>query len=297
MLMELLAVMAPVLCGAAIGFFWVRLGNEYPMAFVTRLVLYIGTPALILNALGSAEIDNSSFLRTGLATLTVMALLLALSWPFSRLISKPWKVAVAPLLFSNVGNMGLPVSLYAFGQAGFAYAITIMVTMSLLQFTLGAWLASTSGNPLRSVVRSPTIWASILATTLLLSDIHMPRFVANSLELISGFTVPLMLITLGVSLASIRVRNLAAGVGFSALRIPFAAACAWGIGTLLELPPLALHVLVMQMAMPVAVYNYMFAQKAGREPEYVATLVFCSTLAAFLYLPALLAVLGAEMGQ
>ena len=40
------------------------------MAFVTRLVLYIGTPALILNALGSAEIDNSSFLRTGLATLT-----------------------------------------------------------------------------------------------------------------------------------------------------------------------------------------------------------------------------------
>jgi len=99
-----------------------------------------------------------------------------------------------------------------------------------------------------------------------------------------------------VSLASIRVKNLAAGVGFSVLRIPFAALCAWGIGTLLDLPPLALHVLTMQMAMPVAVYNYMFAQKAGREPEYVATLVFCSTLAAFLYLPMLLAAMGATLG-
>ena len=293
MLMELLAVMAPVLCGAAIGFFWIRLGHDYPMAFVTKLVLYIGTPALILNALGSAEIDNTSFLRTGLATLAVMGLLLALSWPFARLIGKPWKVAVAPLLFSNVGNMGLPVSLYAFGEAGFAYAITIMVTMSLLQFSLGAWLASTGGNPLRSITRSPTIWASIVATVMLLSDVHMPRFIGNSLELISGFTVPLMLITLGVSLANIRVRNLAAGVGFSLLRIPFAAASAWAIGSLIGLPPLALNVLIMQMAMPVAVYNYMFAQKAGREPEYVATLVFCSTLAAFIYLPALLATLGA----
>ena len=31
-------------------------------------------------------------------------------------------------------------------------------------------------------------------------------------------------------------------------------------------------------------------------PEYVATLVFCSTLAAFLYLPMLLAAMGATLG-
>ena len=60
---------------------------------------------------------------------------------------------------------------------------------------------------------------------------------------------------------------------------------------LLGLPPLAQSVLILQMSMPVAVYNYLFAQRARREPEYVAGLVFCSTLLSFLYLPVLLALM------
>lgn len=43
------------------------------------------------------------------------------------------------------------------------------------------------------------------------------------------------------------------------------------------------------MSMPVAVFNYLFAQRAQREPAYVASLVFCSTLLALVYLPLMLA--------
>ena len=57
------------------------------------------------------------------------------------------------------------------------------------------------------------------------------------------------------------------------------------------LPPLAQSILVVQMCMPVAVFNYLFAQRARREPAYVASLVFCSTLMALIYLPVLLALL------
>ncbi|MED5253005.1 MAG: AEC family transporter, partial [Pseudomonadota bacterium] len=38
MLAELFAVMAPVLAGAGLGFLWVRLGQPYPVDFITRLV-------------------------------------------------------------------------------------------------------------------------------------------------------------------------------------------------------------------------------------------------------------------
>ncbi|SDL24354.1 Membrane transport protein [Modicisalibacter muralis] len=67
---------------------------------------------------------------------------------------------------------------------------------------------------------------------------------------------------------------------------------AFGVTEWLGLPPLAQSVLVLQMSMPVAVYNYLFAQRAQREPEYVAGLVFCSTLLSFIYLPVLLAIMG-----
>ncbi|WP_299236414.1 AEC family transporter [uncultured Halomonas sp.] len=289
MLAELFAVMAPVLAGAGLGFSWVRLGQPYPVEFVTRLVFNIGTPALVIASLSNAEIEAGNFGRTMLATALVICTMAAMTWPLARLLRKDWRVLLAPAMYPNTGNMGLPVVLYAFGSAGFAYGITVMVTVSLFQFTLGSVMASNSGNPLRTLVRTPTVYAILLSLVLLLTDTALPLWLANSVDLISGFTVPLMLITLGVSLASIQVRSLHSGIGFSLLRIPVAAALAWGIGALLGLPPLAHGIVVLQMSMPVAVFNYLFAQKARREPEYVASLVFCSTLLSLLYLPLLLA--------
>ncbi|WP_311946086.1 AEC family transporter [Halomonas piscis] len=289
MLTELFAVMAPVLAGAGLGFSWVRLGQPYPVEFVTRLVFNIGTPTLVIASLSSAEIEASNFGRTMLATALVICTMAAMTWPLARLLRQDWRVLLAPAMYPNTGNMGLPVVLYAFGSAGFAYGITVMVTVSLFQFTLGSVMASSGGNPLRTLVRTPTVYAILLSLVLLLTGTDLPLWLANSVELISGFTVPLMLITLGVSLASIQVRSLRSGISFSLLRIPVAAALAWCIGALLGLPPLAHSIVVLQMSMPVAVFNYLFAQKARREPEYVASLVFCSTLLSLLYLPLLLA--------
>lgn len=290
MFAELFAVMAPVITGAGLGFFWIRRGFDYPVAFVTKLVFNIGTPALVIASLAGAEIDASSFGRTMLAAALVLCAMAALAFVLALVLRKDWRVLLAPTMYPNTGNMGLPVILYAFGEAGFAFGITVMVTVSLFQFTLGTMLAS-RGNPLKSLVKTPTVYAILISIALLFTDTELPLWLQNSVDLISGFTVPLMLITLGVSLASIQVRSLRSGVWFSLLRIPLAAGVAWGIGIWLDLPPMALAILVLQMSMPVAVFNYLFAQKSQREPAYVASLVFCSTLLSLIYLPVLLALL------
>ncbi|WP_442487488.1 AEC family transporter [Halomonas litopenaei] len=290
MFAELFAVMAPVITGAGLGFFWIRRGFDYPVAFVTKLVFNIGTPALVIASLAGAEIDASSFGRTMLAAALVLCAMAALAFVLALVLRKDWRVLLAPTMYPNTGNMGLPVILYAFGEAGFAFGITVMVTVSLFQFTLGTMLAS-RGNPLKSLVKTPTVYAILISIALLFTDTELPLWLQNSVDLISGFTVPLMLITLGVSLASIQVRSLRSGIWFSLLRIPLAAGVAWGIGIWLDLPPMALAILVLQMSMPVAVFNYLFAQKSQREPAYVASLVFCSTLLSLIYLPVLLALL------
>ncbi|UYF99044.1 AEC family transporter [Halomonas sp. GD1P12] len=288
MLVELFAVMAPVLAGAGLGFFWVRLGYPYPIEFVTRLVFNVGTPALVLASLAGASIDAHTFGKTMLAAALVISLMGVASFGVARLLRRDWKVLIAPMMYPNTGNMGLPVVLYAFGSAGFVYGITVMVTVSLFQFTIGAMLSS-RGNPLKTLVKTPTVYAILISMALMLTDTALPGWIANTVDLMSGFTVPLMLITLGVSLASIRVDNLRSGLGFSLVRIPLAAVTAWLVAELLNLPALAQMILVLQMCMPVAVFNYLFAQRAQREPVYVASLVFCSTLLALFNLPALLA--------
>jgi predicted permease len=45
---ELFAVIAPILICAGLGYGWARWGLEYPVDFVTRLVMNIGAPCLIL---------------------------------------------------------------------------------------------------------------------------------------------------------------------------------------------------------------------------------------------------------
>ncbi|OAZ97044.1 AEC family transporter [Halomonas sp. G11] len=287
MLAELFAVMAPVLAGAGLGFTWVRLGHPYPVDFVTRLVFNIGTPSLVLASLAGAEIDASTFGRTMLSTALVIICMAGATFFVAKLLRRDWRVLLSPMMYPNTGNMGLPVVLYAFGSAGFVYGITVMVTVSLFQFTVGTMLAS-RGNPLKSLAKTPTVYAIAIAMALLLTDTELPLWLANSVDLMSGFTVPLMLITLGVSLASIKVKNLRSGLGFSLVRIPLAATAAWVIADLMGLPPLAQGILVLQMSMPVAVFNYLFAQRSQREPAYVASLVFCSTLLALVYLPLLL---------
>lgn len=290
MLAELFAVMAPVLAGAGLGFLWIRLGHPYPVDFVTRLVFNIGTPSLVLASLAGADIDANTFGRTMLATALVIITMGVATFGVAKLLRRNWRVLLAPMMYPNTGNMGLPVVLYAFGSAGFAYGITAMITVSLFQFTLGAALNS-RGNPLKTLIKTPTVYAILISMVLLLTNTSLPPWLANTVGLMSGFTVPLMLITLGVSLASIQVKNLRSGLGFSLVRIPLAAGAAWLIAGWLGLPPLAQSILVVQMCMPVAVFNYLFAQRAQREPAYVASLVFCSTLLALFYLPVLLALL------
>ncbi|GEN27272.1 hypothetical protein HVA01_09180 [Halovibrio variabilis] len=290
MLAELFAVMAPVLAGAGLGYVWVRLGHPYPVDFITRLVFNIGTPSLVLASLAGADIDAATFGQTMLAAALVIITMGAATFLVAKLLHRHWRVLLAPMMYPNTGNMGLPVVLYAFGSAGFAYGITVMVTVSLFQFTLGAVL-NNQGNPLKTLLKTPTVYAIIISMVLLLTDTSLPAWLANTVDLMSGFTVPLMLITLGVALANIQVKNLRSGLGFSLIRIPLAAVVAWLIAGWVGLPPLAQSILVVQMCMPVAVFNYLFAQRAQREPVYVASLVFCSTLLALIYLPVLLALL------
>lgn len=290
MLAELFAIMAPVLAGAGLGYSWVRLGHPYPVDFITRLVFNIGTPSLVLASLAGADIDAATFGQTMLAAALVIITMGASTFLVAKLLRRSWRVLLAPMMYPNTGNMGLPVVLYAFGGAGFVYGITVMVTVSLFQFTLGAVLNS-QGNPLKTLIKTPTVYAIAISMALLLTGTSLPPWLANTVDLMSGFTVPLMLITLGVSLASIQVKNLRSGLGFSFLRIPLAAVTAWLIAGWVGLPPVAQSILVVQMCMPVAVFNYLFAQRAQREPAYVASLVFCSTLLALLYLPVLLALL------
>lgn len=288
MLAELFAVLSPVIIVAGIGYAWARSGQNYPTEFIARLVLSIGTPSLVLATLSRTDLDPQAFISIALGCVFVTGCMGLIGLLFSRLFRQQWKVLVPAFLFPNTGNMGLPISLYAFGEHGLALAVGFFLTLSIFQFTVGIALSGNAAS-MRDLLRNPILISLFLALPIIFFDLQLPRWLGNTVSLLGGMTIPLMLLTLGVSLASIRLRHLGSGLGLGALRILLGAAVGWGIGAALALEPLTHAVLVVQSAMPVAVFNYLFAVRANRSPEQVASLVLCSTILAIGLLPLILA--------
>lgn len=288
MLAELFAVLSPVIIVAGIGYAWARSGQNYPTEFIARLVLSIGTPSLVLATLSRTDLDPQAFISIALGCVLVTGCMGLIGLLFSRLFRQQWNVLVPAFLFPNTGNMGLPISLYAFGEHGLALAVGFFLTLSIFQFTVGIALSGNAAS-MRDLLRNPILISLFLALPIIFFDLQLPRWLGNTVSLLGGMTIPLMLLTLGVSLASIRLRHLGSGIGLGALRILLGAAVGWGIGAALALEPLTHAVLVVQSAMPVAVFNYLFAVRANRSPEQVASLVLCSTILAIGLLPLILA--------
>ncbi len=287
MIAPILAAVVPVLFTAGLGYLWVRAGRAFENAMFTPLVVDVGTPCLIFATFARTSIDPARFATMALASVAAIGCFALAGVLVLRLASLRMRTFLPSLTFPNNGNLGLPLAAYAFGQLGLGYAIVFYAICMVGQFTVGQAIAAGAAN-WRGIVRLPLIYAVALGVGVSVWHVPMPAWFTNTVNLIGGMTIPLMLLMLGASLARLHVEALGRAVTLSALRIASGAAIGVGIAALLHLDGTARAVLVMQCAMPVAVYNYLFAQRYDNQPEEVASLVVVSTFASTLSVPILL---------
>jgi predicted permease len=280
-------IVAPVFMLAALGFAWVKLGYEYRVAFVTQLAMTLAVPCLIFTALMQSEVDPSALSTVSLATIAVYGAITILFWGFVKLSGIDRRTYLAPLIFGNTGNLGLPLALFAFGDVGLGYAVVIFAIMGVYSFTFGVWLMSGGGSPL-AVIKEPLVGATLLGALFLWQDWETPRFLTNALTLIGQLAIPLMLITLGVALARLRPTKLGLTVALSLLKAAICVGLAAIVGIWFQLDDVAFAVLVLQVGTPVAVTSYLLAEKYGADAEAVAGLVVVSTLMSVGILPLIL---------
>lgn len=283
-------IVAPVCILAGIGFAWAKMGYEYRMEFVTRLSMTLGVPCLIFTALMKTSLDPAALTSVLLASVVAYAALTVVFWGLVVVFNLDRRTYLAPLIFGNTGNLGLPLALFAFGEAGLGFAVVIFAVMVVWSFTFGVWLVSGGGSLVR-VIKEPAMAATLLGALFLWQGWHTPVWLTNSLTLIGQMAIPLMLITLGVAIARLGVGQLGRAIWLSAGRavvcLVIAIATGWAFG--LQSVPLA--VLVLQITTPVAVTSYLLAEKYGADSDAVAGLVIVSTVMSIITLPLTLAFL------
>ena len=300
MLLELWNVIAPVLICTAIGFFWGRSSTPYAAEFVSRAVMNIGAPCLVVSAISQVEISGQDFAQVALAAVIVFIGTAALGVIAIRTLGKnnlakkgvDGRSLLSAGVFPNNGNMGLPLCLFAFGEQGLALGLSFFLVQMTALMTAGVALMSRASTGHRAIladlVKQPLIYAIIIALWLVGSGTRLPLWIDSTVELLAGFTIPLMLITLGVSLSNLTTTGWWRSIVFSTLRIGGGLVFAWVAVSLLGITGTARNVVLLQAIMPAAVFNYLLALKFDRDPNAVAGVVVASTIMALLAVPLLL---------
>ena len=290
LILTVFQIVAPVFILAAIGFSWVKIGWSYEIEFVTRLAMTLSVPALIFVALMKANISADTLSNLFLSSLIAYLFLALIFWITGKIFKLNMATYWAPLIFGNTGNLGLPLAMFAFGEVGLGYAVVVFAVMAIGSFSIGVWMVSGGGN-INKVFKEPMVWATLLGALFLIQGWQTPKWATNTLELLGQMAIPLMLITLGVALARLKINLISRAIILSILKLCVSVGVAWIIGIYFELNDIAFAVLVMQIATPVAVTSYLLAQKYGADANEVAGLVIASTALSVFALPVLLGIL------
>ena len=286
--LTVLNVTAPVFLLAAVGFVWVKLGFEYRVQFVTRLAMTISVPCLIFVALMQTEIAPEALAALSVASFVAYGLVMVGTFIAVKVAGLNSRTYLAPLIFGNTGNLGLPLALFAFGDIGLGYAVVIFAVMAILSFTIGIWMVAGAGS-FTKVIQEPLVAATLLGALFLWQGWETPLFLTNAIELIGQMAIPMMLITLGVAVARLETSAMTRAVVLSVVKLAICLAAGWGTALWFGLDPIASAVLIVQVATPVAVTSYLIAEKYGADAEPVAGLVVASTLLSVIALPIILA--------
>ena len=287
MLGELFAIVAPLFICAGLGFLWAKRDWPFDTAMVTPLAMNIAVPCLAFASISTLKVDAATFGELALAIIVAFAGFMVIGTAVLKVSGLSVRTYLPSLSFPNVGNMGLPICLFAFGDTGVALGMAWYVIASLGHFTIGVWLVSGSPSP-AFLLKTPIVYALIIAFAFMLTGTVPPKWALNTTQLLGNLGIPLMLLTLGVSLARLRVVGLGRGIALSVLRLLMGLAVGLAVAALFGLEGVARGVLILDCAMPVAVFNYIMAERYGRGSSEVASMVVISTAISFATLPLLL---------
>ena len=287
LVLNVFQISAPVFLLTAIGFVWVKLDIEYRVEFVTRLAMTLSLPCLIFVSLMNTQISPEILRAVSLAAIISYALVTIASFILVKILKLNVSTFLAPLIFGNTGNLGLPLAFFAFGTEGLSYAVVIFAIMATYNFTFGVWVISGGGSIIKAT-KEPLVWGTILGLIFLINNWKTPLFLTSTLELIGQMAIPLMLITLGVAIARLRLINISRALIITLTKFFICLVLSIIVGRYFQLEHIPFSVLLLQLTTPVAVTSYLLATKYDNGSDDIAGLVIISTLISAIYIPIIL---------
>ena len=275
------------------------LGGDFDRQ-LSRLVINITCPALILSSAMTGELPDRQFILPLLAisvityvVLTIVAFFL----PRYLTRKKDDEGAIGfALMFGNVGFMGYPVVASIFGHEAVFYAAVLNVVNTFAVFTVGTMLITGKSGVEqkrfeKKVLYSTPMLAAYLTMAIVALEIdNIPEAISQPLTMIGNITVPAALLIIGSSMSNLPIRAFLGNASVYVTALMRLAIIPLGMFYLcraLGFSPLVVNINTVVIAMPVATYGTILCLKYEKDTTLMTEVTFITTLLSMLSIPVL----------
>ena len=265
---------------------------------VGRIIFYLGSPSLIFRSLYTMEISTTLLQHFMLLVLSLYVITGLAGWFAGSDQARPRRAALTiASAVSNNGNMGLPIALFALGDAGLVMATVYYAISAFLTNTLGVFVASSGSAPLGKALgqslRAPVLYATLLGITLNRLAVPIPDPLYRAVDLMAGAAIPMMLVLLGIHLSVTPFNREQTVVWRSVvIRLGLSPLAALAICQVMGIGGLERQVMILQAAMPTAVVATVLSTEFAAAPRLVAAAVLVSTLVSLVTVSVVLVLVG-----
>lgn len=265
---------------------------------VNSIIINLTMPAFIFVNTNGKMLTPGMIKAPALGFLLEMVIL-ALAYLASRALKLDRKTTGAVMIvsaFGNTGFLGYPVVKAAFPGNDEAILTAVLFDnfgMAMILSSIGIAVASAFAGTkfewknMLLFLKSPLLPATIIA--LIFKNVHVPALIMDTLQILGRATVPLAMISIGLSLSTGSLKEYS-------LPILTATILKMGLLPLLmyfTLPYLGVQgtiykVAVLESAMPSAVFSGVVTSRYGCNGKYAAAAIFVMTLLSIGVIPGIL---------
>ena len=177
---------------------------------ISKILLYAVIPCSIIN---SYQVDFTPDKLSGLGLSILGAVIVhAVFLVLERLLRKPLKlqtVETASILYSNAGNLVIPLVMGALGSEWVFYISGYMLVQQLLIWTHGKTIMSgTRQFDFRKIVTNINIIAIFVGIVFFLLGVRLPKVIQTAVDGMAYMIAPLSMILTGMILGGMKVREI-----------------------------------------------------------------------------------------
>jgi predicted permease len=280
--------------------------TDQALKVFSKIMLALGQPAMIINALAKTPYSQNNLKIAGLTTLlglvlhAVLAILGYLGALPLRKFTEKRNIAEFAFIFANCAFIGFPIFNALFPELGSFMTSFLIISFQIYVWTWGLAIFARDNKDIKISVKSMfinlgTVPCAIGIVFFLLKhpsiNFVLPEFITDALGYLQGICTPLSLLMIGALIAKQKPKQIFRSwhiYYFNVIKLFVMPLIVCLICKLLGIPYLYAMFATAAAALPSAASATMFAETYGGDSEYAALTVGTSSLISVLSIPFIL---------